>query len=44
MKNNKLNKKFNSRYFKKTWDTIDNLDNQFYVYNNKSKIFIFYFL
>ena len=42
-KNNKLNRKFNSRYFQKTWNNINSLDNQFYVYNNKSKIFIFYF-
>ena len=44
IKNNRLNRKFNSRYFKKTWNNIDNLDNQFYVYNNKSKIYIFYFI
>ncbi len=43
IKNNKLNRKFNSRYFQKTWNNINSLDNQFYVYNNKSKIFIFYF-
>ena len=36
-------KKGNSKYFKKTWGEIDNLENQFFVYNNPSKnIFLFF--
>jgi hypothetical protein len=31
-------KKFNSKYFRKTWNDLDNYENQFYVYNNPSKI------
>ena len=33
----------NNRYIIKTWNNIDNLGNQFYIYNNKSKICLFYF-
>ncbi len=33
----------NNRYIIKTWNNIDNLDNQFYIYNNRSKILLFLF-
>jgi hypothetical protein len=36
-------RKLNNRYIIKTWNNIDNLGNQFYIYNNKSKICLFYF-
>ena len=37
-------KRNNSKYFKKTWNDLDNYENQFYVYNNPSKILILFYL
>ena len=39
--NHSSRKRLNSRYLKKTWNKIDNLENQFFVYNNRGKIFYF---
>jgi hypothetical protein len=36
-------KRNNSKYFKKTWNDIDNYENQFYVYNNPSKLIFILF-
>ena len=36
-------RKLNNRYIIKTWNNVDNLKNQFYIYNNRSKILLFYF-
>ena len=38
---NSSRKRLNSRYIEKAWNKIDNLEKQFYVYNNRGKIFYF---
>ena len=43
IKTSNSNRKLNNRYIIKTWNNIDNLENQFYIYNNRSKILLFLF-
>ena len=33
----------NSKFLKRKWSEIGDLENQFYIYNNKGKFFFYFF-